>query len=519
MKKGGLLVAVCGLVLMGSTQMAFAEFGMKQVVQQARQLAQAPYKAPDEVPASLLNLSYDDFRQIRFDPVNMLWHQSQGNFQVMLTAPGKFFRYPVQINVVDAAGAHRVDFHKEWFSWPSGFAEKVPDDLGYAGFRLTYPLNQPDAQNQFLSFAGASYFRGVARGENFGLSARGIAIDTGLASGEEFPNFTEFWLVRPSPDAHAIKFYALLDGPSLTGAYQFVVFPGAPLRIEVHARLFVRQSIELLGLAPLTSMFFYGANTPRPVAKWRPQVHDSDGLLIHSGTSEWLWRPLINPPTLQMNYFVTNSPKGFGLLQREQSFSAYEDAEARYDNRPSAWVVPHGDWGKGHVVLTEIPTNAETNDNIVAFWSPSDKAEAGDTYNLHYTLYFGDPTISRNPMARVVATYVGMGASATAVEPDAGSYRIQVDFAPNDLASGDVAEISSDTPVQAVVTGLDDTQVLHQTVRWLPVAKVWRLSILAKPAKGQSTMLRAYLKSGQSTLSETWSYTLPADNRFTHAKR
>lgn len=483
-------------------------FDFGDVVKQAQTLASKAYQAPPTVPSVLTDLDYDQYQQIRFRPDQSLWHKSNTRFQVMLIAPGEYFRHSVDINTVSADGVHPLPFHKSWFTWPSQQLEsQVPDNLGYAGFKLTFPLNKPDDHNQFLVFAGASYFRGVARDENFGLSARGIAIDTGLPGGEEFPGFTHFWLVRPSPDAHVMQAYALLNGPSLTGAYRFVIFPGKPTRIEVHASLFLRKNISLLGLAPLTSMFYYGSNTPRPVGEWRPAVHDSGGLLIHSGTGEWLWRPLFNPLTLQMDYFEANSPQGFGLMQRDTRFSEYEDDGARYESRPSAWVEPHDDWGKGNVVLVQIPTDSETNDNIVAFWSPDAKAQAGARYNLDYTLSFGGPDVPGEPMARAVATYVGTA------KPPPGSnaqnaYRVLVDF-----AGGPLTHIGN-KPVKAIVTGLNDTQVLTQNVYWVAPNKHWRLSMVVVPAPGKPMGLRAFLKSGNQTLSETWSYALPAKNRI-----
>lgn len=483
-------------------------FAFESVVQQAQALAAKTYQAPATIPDDLATLTYDQYQKIRFNPTQSLWRKSHTRFQVMLIAPGEYFRHPVQIDTVSAAGVHPLAFNKSWFSWPSpGVEAKVPDDLGYAGFKLTFPLNQPGAHDQFLVFAGASYFRGVGRDQSFGLSARGIAIDTGLPGGEEFPSFTHFWLVRPEPGARTMHVYALLDGPSLTGAYHFVIAPGKPTRIEVHAKLFVRKDINLIGMAPLTSMFYYGANTPRPASEWRPAVHDSGGLLIHSGTGEWLWHPLLNPLTLQMHYFEANSPHGFGLLQRITRFDAYEDAGARYDNRPSAWVEPLADWGKGNVVLVQIPSGLETNDNIVAFWSPVAKAKAGTSYNIDYTLDFGHANIPREPMAHAVATFVGTA------KPPPGSkaqnvYRLVVDF-----AGGPLQDKEAGKTISAVVSGVDGTQVLAHNVEWVAPNKHWRLSLLATPANGKTLGLRAFLKSGTATLSETWTYALPAKNR------
>lgn len=496
-------------LLLASVPSAARVFDLANVARMARQLAAKPYQPPAVVPGFLTGLDYQQYQRIRFKPSDSLWRQTGTHFQVMLIAPGEYFTHPVQIDVVNGNGVHPVPFHKDWFTWPKGIAAKVPPDLGYAGLKLTFPLDKPGAHDQFLVFAGASYFRGVSRGENFGLSARGIAVDTGLASGEEFPNFTRFWLLRPSPRANALTLYALLDGPSLTGAYRFVVHPGSPTRIEVHAELFVRKHIALLGLAPLTSMFFYGTDTPRPAGEWRPQVHDSDGLLIHSGTGEWLWRPLIDPSTLQMDYFEANAPRGFGLLQRDTRFSDYEDAGARYDNRPSAWVTTHGNWGAGHVVLVEIPSDTETNDNVVAFWSSDRAPEVNQACDLDYDLYFGPPSIANEPLARAMQTFVGAGPAPGTRAPSTG-YRLVVDF-----AGGELDDLMPNAKVRAVVTGLDGTRVRQQQVFRVAPADAWRLSIEASPAANKPLALRAFLKLGGQTLSETWTYALPATNRFT----
>lgn len=484
-------------------------FDFNDVTKIAQALAQKPYEAPPGIPEALAKLDYRQYLEIRPLPQNSLWEQSHTHFQVTLTPPGEYYRHLVQIDVVDADGSHAVPFHKDWFQWPDGLAGKLSGQLGYTGFKLTFPLNGPGKHDQFLVFGGASYFRGAGRNQIFGLSGRGIAIDTGLPSGEQFPDFTRFWLVRPSPDARVMQFYALLDGASLTGAYHFTVFPGAKTRLEVHARLFLRHRVQLLGLAPLTSMFYYGANTPRPVSEWRPAVHDSGGLLIHASTGEWLWRPLINPIRLQMDYFTADSPRGFGLLQRATRFPDYEDDALDYQDRPSAWVTPRGDWGGGHVVLVEIPTDSETNDNIVAFWSP----EAGDaskpSRDLRYTLDFGAPDITGEALGQVLATFVGTG-PATGRTKARSAYRIAVDF-----GDGALAGVKPDAELQGVVSGLDGTTVQSHSVRWIAPSGRWRLAIDATPATGKPLALRAFLKQGADTLTETWSYALPPDNRFT----
>lgn len=484
-----------------------AGFGFEQVVAKAKALAGKPYQTPKPVPRFLRDLEYSTYQQIRFKPDQALWRAAHSRFQVMLVSPGLFYKHAVKINVIDAQGVHPLGYDKADFSFPSRkFAQQVPGDLGYAGFKLTYPLHGPGSANQFLVFAGASYFRGVGRDNTFGLSARGIAVDTGLPSGEQFPNFIEYWLVRPNAQAKAMKFYALLNGKSLTGAYRFVVYPGQPTRLQVKAVLFARKGIQQLGVAPLTSMFFYGANTPRPAGEWRPQVHDSDGLLIHNGDGEWLWRPLINPRQLKLDYFATDKVRGFGLMQRETHFREYQDAEDNYQSRPSAWVTPDGDWGKGHVVLVEIPTPNETNDNIVSFWVPERPVKTGEKLAFDYNIALGGPGVAGESMAQAMQTFVGNG-DVIGGGNVKGAYRFIVDF-----QGAALAKLPAKARVAAVVTGLNGTRVLGHYVEYLPQIKEWRLSILAKPADGKPTVLRAFLKRGKDTLSETWTYNLPAKN-------
>lgn len=484
-------------------------FEFQTVVDKAKALAQQPYEAPRAIPKFMQELSFHQYQGIRFKPEKSLWHESQSRFQVMMVPPGLYYTHPVKLNVVHSGGVRPLSYSKDYFNFELGdsgeLEKRIPPDLGFAGFKLTYPFKAKDVQNQFLVFAGASYFRGVGADNAFGLSARGLAVDTGLPSGEQFPSFIEFWLERPDPAAKTMTIYGLLNGESVTGAYRFVVYPGAATKVAVQATIFTRKEVQLLGVAPLTSMFFYGENTPRPRGEWRPRVHDSDGLLIHNGaTNEWLWRPLINPKRLQMDYFSVDNARGFGLLQRQARFDAYEDYGARYELRPSSWVAPQGDWGKGNVVLVQLPSPNETNDNMVAFWSPSEKVPAGKALSFTYNLSFGGAAITGEPMAQAQDTFVGSG-NLIGGGHVKGSYRILVDF-----GGGPLATRSPKVPVTGVVTALEDGQIIESFVEYVEPARQWRLSILAKPAANKPLSLRAFLKEGNTALSETWTYYLPA---------
>jgi glucans biosynthesis protein len=323
------------------------------------------------------------------------------------------------VNVITGKKSKPLTFSPSQFDYGrNDFASKVPQSLGYAGLRLHAPFKTPKYYDEVIVFLGATYFRAVGRDQVFGLSARGIAIDTALSSGEEFPYFREFWVQTPNAKDKEAVVYAVLDSPSLTGAYKFTVTPGEQTTVETQGRLFLRKQPEKIGFAPLTSMFYHGENTTRPFDDFRPEVHDSDGLLIYGGNGEWLWRPLDNPEKLEVSSFRTPALRGFGLVQRDRDFKSYEDLETRPDLRPSTWVVPYGDWGSGHVELIEIPTKSDANDNIVAYWVPDQQPTMGEPYDFGYTLsWYGDdpkrPPTAASPPPAATTTKAASASSST----------------------------------------------------------------------------------------------------------
>ncbi len=475
---------------------ANGSFGFDNVSELAKKSAGEAFRAPPPIPDYLKSLSYDQYRDIRFDVKRSLW-RDRGNFQLQLIHPGFLYGYAVRLNTIEAGVVKPVNFDPTLFTYGRNkFAEKIPADLGFAGFRVAYPLNQRSQFDHVVVFAGASYFRGVAKGEVFGLSARGLAIDTGLPSGEEFPLFTEFWLERPADDARQMTLYALLDSPSVTGAYAFVVQPGQRTVIQVRARLFMRNAVKELGIAPLTSMYLYGEDKPRPPDDWRPEVHDSDGLLIHSSGGEWLWRPLGNPEKLRVSYFEFDNPRGFGLLQRDRRFQNYEDLEARHELRPNAWITPIGQWGKGFVKLVEIPTKKETNDNIVAYWLPRTLPPPGQPLEMAYRINFESNDPVDSALARAVATRFGNG--------DKEEWqRIVIDFEGEKIKS-----LPDSAGVKAVIAMGQEGQLVQQSVVRNAVTGGWRVAFQIKRARGKPLDLRAYLQNGKDVLTETWTYQL-----------
>lgn len=338
----------------------------------------------------LNNLGYDEYRRITFDPYAAIWARQDRNFTIDLFHPGFLYTTPVAINLVVGGVSRQVLYNTDIFQYDDEIADiRNEDAQGYSGFRVYHPINSADRFEEFLVFQGASYFRATARDQFYGLSARALAINTAQPNGEEFPYFTDFWIERPSVGANNIVIHALLNSPSVTGAYSFDITPGESSVMNVTATLFPRQDLTHYGFAPLTSMFLFDATNRVRFDDYRTAVHDSDGLQILMNNGEQIWRPLANPQRLQVSSFQAPSVKGFGLMQRHREFDDFNDSEARYDKRTSLWIEPLGDWGSGHIELVEIPTPQEVHDNIVAFWQPDAPLQAGSSHTFEYRMHWG----------------------------------------------------------------------------------------------------------------------------------
>ena len=472
------------------------------VTERARTLAEQPYQEPDsDLPAPLQELDYAGYRAIRFQPEQALW-RDHGLFRIEFFHPGFQYRQPVRIMVADQGKREALAFSPEWFDYSDSpvTAEQAASATGFAGFRVHYPLNTPSYADEFAVFQGASYFRLVGRGQRYGLSARGLAVDTATEAGEEFPRFRAFWLERPAPDATTLTVHALLNSESVTGAYRFRIRPEANVAVSVRARLFAREDVTRLGLAPLTSMFMWGENSVRRRDDHRPQVHDSDGLLVHNAAGEWIWRPLMNPPELRVTEQRGAMPRGFGLVQRDRRFSGYLDPEARYDQRPSLWVTPRGgDWGRGAVQLVEIPSDSEANDNIVAFWVPDEPFRAGDERTVRYRLETFGAGRGPDDLARVQRTRNGWGATpGSSEQPPRTLRQFAVDF-----RGGALADLRADQPVSAALTARNG-ETRNVTVERLPGDAGWRVAFKLAPQSTAPVDMRLHLRLRGRRLSETW---------------
>lgn len=386
LKHWALLVFVFGLISpVSATPFSFAQ--VQALAAERATQTHRPRTLPENSP--LRRLGYDEYRQIQFNPEFAIWPNRP--FQLQLFLPGFLHSTPVRLNLVVDGQSQPLPFDGREFQFqnrPLNLSRLNPG--GYAGFRVHHPINQPDRFEEFLVFLGASYFRAVGRGQFYGLSARGLAINTSARAAEEFPDFTEFWLLQPQPNAEHWVFYALLESPSITGAFAFEVTPGAATHMVVHKTLYPRVDLPDVGVAPLTSMFMFDATNRSFFDDYRNAVHDSDGLHIVPAKGQAIWRPLANPARFEVSKFADKQPpSSFGLLQRRQNFAQFNDDEARYDRRPSLWIEPLNDWGDGHVELVEIPTLVEYHDNIVAYWQPAGGLKAGGVYHYHYRMHWG----------------------------------------------------------------------------------------------------------------------------------
>jgi periplasmic glucans biosynthesis protein len=491
---------------------ARAGFGFEAVAELARAAAARPYRSPETtLPAELAELDYDGLRDIRFRPERALWRAEGLPFEIQFFHRGGGFSLPVEVQEIVDGQPRPVPYDKTaWDYGAHDFWHRAEGwgRLGHAGFRIHHALNTPETKDELIVFLGASYFRALGRGQQYGLSARGLAIDTmGGAGPEEFPRFERFWIERPAADAKTLTVHALLDSPRATGAYRFEIEPGDTTTVSVRARVFLRAGAQpaRLGLAPLTSMFQHGENQPR-AGDFRPEVHDSDGLLLAlgqpGGGTEWLWRPLVNPPEPLGSSFATQRLEGFGLMQRDRRFASYEDTEARYERRPSTWVEPIGDWGPGRVELLQLPTPDETEDNIVAYWAPERMPRPGEAIELAWRLHWQGDTLKQPPTGWTVQSRRGRGWA----EPAPGEVQFNVDFDGPALRA-----LPEGAAVKAVATATHNARVLEAQAFPHPEGG-WRMHLRAQrldPA--QPLELRAFLQHGSDALTETWSALVPRD--------
>lgn len=503
--------ALAGISALGSwSRLAHAKlpddgeaFSFDALVAHARAISEQPFEPPADRYETLLDdLGYEVFQGIHARREAALWADRDTPVTVEFFHLDQNAREPVGIHVIEHGRVRSIAYAPDLFRYDDPkLAERLPNDLGFSGFRL---VNRDDPPLEWLAFKGASYFRSSGRLNQYGLSARGVSVDTGYGEQESFPRFSNYWLVKPAPDDATLTIYALLEGKHVTGAYRMRVSRPGDLIMDIETRLFQRDTVRRLGIAPLTSMFWFSETNARRGVDWRPEIHDSDGLAMTTGRGERLWRALSNPPRVQYSAFADANPRGFGLLQRDRAFDHYQDPDVGFENRPSLWVEPHGDWGAGHVGLLELPTDAEVYDNINAFWVPDTRAVAGHEWRFAYRLFWGAEQPVPPELARVVATRTGR-----AGEP--GTYQDQSVLARKfviDFAGGPLGALADDAGPEPQVNA-SHGRVHNPYVQHIEDSGRWRVFFDWKgelPPDDTPVELRAHMQHDGKALTETWMY-------------
>jgi glucans biosynthesis protein len=470
----------------------------------ARTRAALPYEAPwRPSPEIVSQIDYDAWGKIRFDPERAVYANGPGRFPVTFFHLGKYFPKSVEMNVVAEGESRTIIYDPSYFDMPAdSIARQLPEGAGFAGFRFQEARDgKLDwRKNDWVAFLGASYFRAIGDLYQYGLSARGVALDTVMADRpEEFPDFTRIY-IGPE-DGVTVTVHALLEGPSITGAYQFTMARESGVTMDIECSLHLRRDIARFGIAPLTSMYWF-SETQKPTAvDWRPEVHDSDGLFMWTGAGERIWRPLANPPKTVASAFKDENPRGFGLMQRDRVFDHYGDG-VFYDRRPSLWVEPIGDWGRGSVQLIENPTDDEIHDNIVAMWVPEGEAKAGSSYDLRYRLYWRSDAPDPGSLGHCVATRMGNGGQPGQPRPK-GVRKFMLEFVGGPL--GDLPFGVKPEPVLTSSRGAF-SYILTEPV---PdgVKGHWRAQFDLTAEGDAPVDMRCYLRAGDQVLTETWLYT------------
>lgn len=465
-------------------------FSRSALLDQARKRAGEPFQEPKfELPERFANLTFDQYRDIRFKLDRFLWRGENRGFQVSLLHTGFIYRQPVDIFVIEDGMAREIAFDRDLFDY--GQSVRPPDDkvdLSFSGLKVRRQLNS-DRFEEFAAFQGATYFRAVARGQIYGVSARGLAINTGDERGEEFPFFERFWIERPDINANSIVLHAFLDSKSCTGVYRFTLRPGDETVIDVELTLFPRVELDHVGIGALTSMFLYDGTSRTRFDDLRPAVHGSDGLSIVTGLGEQLYRPLSNPRNLQISVFVDQSPRAFGLVQRRSDFTEFEDLEARYDLKPSCWVESVGDWGPGAVQLLEVPSESEIHENIICYWRPKGKLPPKQEFSAAYRLHYGKGAPRVGDLGIAAATRSGQGSNP-------GFRRFLIDFEGKMPPAGAVkAEASSSAG-----------RIINLILKPNPVRGGYRVLFELDPRNAPLVELRVLLTDGTKPVSETWLY-------------
>lgn len=473
---------------------------LAHVQEKAQALLKQPYQAIPDMGEEVRNLSYHDYQNIRFIAGKTLWRKEQLPFQMEFMHPGMQFNQAIKLHVWENKQSTPIPFSRKYFHYAGldRYFDKSP--LDYTGFRLLYPIDADKVHQEFLVFQGASYFRSRGRDETYGLSARAIALNTHSKTPEEFPTYTQFWIEKPQKGSKRLRICGLLDSPSLTGATEFIIEPNDTTTMLVETVIYPRKPLQEVGIAPLTSMFFHGENALSTYGDYRPEVHDSDGLLIKQDKQKWHWHPLREAEWVEVKVFDEGLPQGFGLLQRDRNFDHYQDINADYQLRTSAWIEPLNDWGKGQLKFVQHSTDSDIQDNVVTYWRPQ-QVTAGQHFK--YRLHWGTPTITQHKLGKIHATRIATG-DAERVLDKKKLIRFIID----------IIDVEKTEATPTIITQLyGKGQFTFQAIQANPhIRHGWRVLLYVQIENCEpppSLSMRLSNKLNQQALSETWFYQLP----------
>ncbi len=455
-------------------------------------------ESPKELPSWLSKLNYDDLRKIRYNPKKAVWRSERLPFQLQFFHPGSNQTGQIKMHLIENGSARAFPFSQDLFEYdPELHVEPIGEGLSFSGFRIHFPLNRNDYLDELMVFQGATYYRVLAEGLNYGISSRTIMIDPEKGEDEEFPSFTDFWVFMPDKDARSLRVMGLFESPSLVGAADFIIRPGISTIIDVDVFISSRKKEAIhYGIAPLRSMFWYGENSSAKWGDFRPEVHDSDGLLIHTSADRWIWRPLSNDGRIKKSFFTDRNPRGFGLMQRDRRFESYRDLEARYHSRPSVWIEPKGDWGDGYVSLIESPSSSEYTDNISAVWFPKEHLAPGGTADFSYRQTWFMDNRNLPSLGRTVSSFIYQPAGTP---PEARKFIIEFYWPGVQTEEG-----RRDLSINAVA---DNAEILNKHADYNYHENLYRVffDTVAKD-KSKPIELNLDISRGGNPITETWTY-------------
>lgn len=465
-------------------------FDASLVVEAARMLSRRPMVplSASDLPDGYATLPYDQYVGIRAQPGGMIWGGENRGFTIEPMHRGYVFSAPVSLFTIEDDVVRRVSYDRGKFDYGKVTPPPAGQDLQFSGFRVATGLERPF---EVAIFQGATFFRSLARGQNFGAIARALILRPGETRGEEIPFFRAYWIERPSPASGALIIHALLDSESVAGAVRMTLRPGDITLIDVEMTLFARQNLDHVGFGCTMGTFFSGPQSRRGFDDIRPAVHEVSGVQMQNGGGEWIYRPVSNPANLQVSSFQDSNPRGFGLVQRERDPNWFLDSDQRFELRPSVWVEPLGEWGAGSVQLLEIPSDSELNDNIISYWRPRQPIAAGSETTLAYRQSWCWQPPDRPALATALWMRQGRGSQGR-------RRRFMIDFVGDRLADPAIV-----TATRALVTATQAT--VHGLRLWpYPERKTMRVVFEVEPGSENLSELRLVLDAGGQPISETW---------------